>query len=264
MSSCGRSEHGRGSSCGAGSGRVSWPGVGCTRTPSCLSPTKGGRSASRISSGWRWPLTCLGGMTRAQVCGRGPVARCLRRRDTAHASRCAFWLAFELLHRGQSARGSGWVTRAQRLIDEEQLDCVEQGYLGFLAGLCSAFAGEWRRAYAGFEESAAIGVRFSDVDLVTLGRQGQGRALIYLGDTAGGMTLLDEAMVATVTAGDVFCGSRRGRLLQCDRGVPRGLRPAPGAAVDGGTQRMVCVSAGPGPIPRAMSGASVGDHAVAR
>ncbi len=137
---------------------------------------------------------------------------CLRRGDTARASRCAFWLAFELLHRGQSARGSGWVTRAQRLIDEEQLDCVERGYLDFLAALGSAFAGEWRTAYAGFEESAATGVRFSDVDLVTLGRQGQGRALIYLGDTARGMTLLDEAMVAVtagdvsaVLAGDVYC-----------------------------------------------------------
>ena len=100
---------------------------------------------------------------------------CLRRGDTARASRCAFWLAFELLHRGQSARGSGWVTRTQRLIDEEQLDCVERGYLDFLAALGCAFAGEWRTAYAGFDQSTATGVRFGDVDLVTLGRQGQGR-----------------------------------------------------------------------------------------
>jgi 2-polyprenyl-6-methoxyphenol hydroxylase-like FAD-dependent oxidoreductase len=45
------------------------------------------------------------------------------------AARCVFWLAFGLLSRGERARSGGWLTRAQRLLDDAQLDCVEQGYL---------------------------------------------------------------------------------------------------------------------------------------
>src|SRR5215470_17749382 len=44
------------------------------------------------------------------------------------AGRAAFWLGFRLLARGEPARASGWLGRAQRLI-EQQGDCVEQGYL---------------------------------------------------------------------------------------------------------------------------------------
>ena len=42
---------------------------------------------------------------------------------------CAFWLASSLLSRGQMARGGGWVGRAQRLVQDHGLDCVEQGFL---------------------------------------------------------------------------------------------------------------------------------------
>ena len=36
----------------------------------------------------------------------------LGRGETGRAARCAFWLAFGLLNRGESARGGGWVARA--------------------------------------------------------------------------------------------------------------------------------------------------------
>ena len=48
----------------------------------------------------------------------------------------------------------------------------------------------------------AIGDRFGDPDVVTLGRLGCGQASIASGRTADGVALLDEAMVA-VTAGEV-------------------------------------------------------------
>jgi hypothetical protein len=57
-------------------------------------------------------------------------------------------------------------------------------------------------AHATFGQAAEIGVRFDDPDLVAMARNGQGWALIRLGRTAAGLTLLDEAMVA-VTAGEV-------------------------------------------------------------
>jgi hypothetical protein len=45
------------------------------------------------------------------------------------AARSAFWLFFIFRNKGQDARGSGWLARARRLLDEAQRDCVEQGYL---------------------------------------------------------------------------------------------------------------------------------------
>src|SRR5437763_13060429 len=49
---------------------------------------------------------------------------CLHRGDAPRSARCAFWLAFGLLNRGEMARGSGWLSRAQRLIEDGAHDCV--------------------------------------------------------------------------------------------------------------------------------------------
>lgn len=122
--------------------------------------------------------------------------------DPVGAARCAFWLGFGLLERGEGAQGGGWLARAQRLLDEGQHDCVEQGYLLIPAGLQSLAGGDAAAAYATFDQVAKIGDRFHDFDLMTLGGLGRGQALIMLGETTEGVALLDEAMVA-VTAGEV-------------------------------------------------------------
>lgn len=126
----------------------------------------------------------------------------LRQGEAERAARCAFWLAFGLLNRGEVARGSGWIARARRLLDDGQLDCVERGYLLLPDAIRRIMEGDPATAYAGFEHAATIGGRFGDPDLVTMARHGQGRALIRLGETARGVVLLDEVMVA-VTAGEV-------------------------------------------------------------
>ena len=137
---------------------------------------------------------------------------CLRLGDVVRASRCAFWSAFILLNEGQLARGGGWIHRARRLLDQSARDCVEQGYLRYAAALRSVFEGDPTGARVGFAEAAGVGDRFSDAELGALARAGQGRCLIYLGEIAEGMALLDDAMVA-VTAqevsppavGDLYC-----------------------------------------------------------
>jgi ATP/maltotriose-dependent transcriptional regulator MalT len=135
------------------------------------------------------------------------------RLDRARAAKCAFWLAFVLLHRDELARGGGWLARARRLLDAHGRDCVERGYLLFPVALQHVLAGDPTTACTIFANAAEIGRRFGDVDLVSLARHGHGRALIRLGRTEEGVALLDETMVAVtadsvspIIAGDVYCG----------------------------------------------------------
>jgi len=137
---------------------------------------------------------------------------CARIGDVARAARCAFWLAFALLNSGELARGGGWVDRAQRLLDNRKLDCVEQGYLRYAAALRAVFSGDVTAAHRGFGQAAGIGERYRDPELITLACIGEGRCLIYLGEIDRGVALLDEAMVAVgarevspIAVGDAYC-----------------------------------------------------------
>ena len=58
------------------------------------------------------------------------------------------------------------------------------------------------RPREGFAQATKIGDRFGDPQLIALGRVGEGRCRIYLGEIVAGMALLDEAMVA-ITAHEV-------------------------------------------------------------
>ncbi|MFW5898897.1 MAG: LuxR C-terminal-related transcriptional regulator [Jiangellaceae bacterium] len=122
--------------------------------------------------------------------------------EIARGVRCAAWLGLILLQHGEHARGSGWLGRAQRVLEEAGLDCVEQGYLMLPVGLQKLFGGDADAAHATFAEVSGIADRFGDSDLRALGRLGQGQALVARGDAARGVSMLDEAMVE-VTAGDV-------------------------------------------------------------
>jgi DNA-binding NarL/FixJ family response regulator len=136
----------------------------------------------------------------------------LRQGSVERAVRCAFWLAFSLLNRGEVARGGGWIARARRLLDDLQRDCVEQGYLLWPAGLQRLVEGDAAPAAAIFDQAVTIGERFGDPDLIALARLGLGGSKISLGETAAGVALLDEVMVGVeagevspVVAGIVYC-----------------------------------------------------------
>jgi DNA-binding CsgD family transcriptional regulator len=117
------------------------------------------------------------------------------------AVRCAFWLGLVLsTARGDEARGSGWFARAHRLLRERAPeDCVERGYLLLPVALRDLDGGDPDGAFRAFAEAAAIGERFGDGDLSSLGCLGQGQALIRTGETARGVAHLDEAMVTVGT-----------------------------------------------------------------
>lgn len=116
-------------------------------------------------------------------------------------ARCAFWLGFRLVSSGEPARGSGWLARCRRVLDEAGADSVVRGYLLVPQGIRTV-GDKPELALALFEQGVAIGERFRDSQLVTMARHGMGRALIRLGRVAEGVALLDEVMVA-VTAGEV-------------------------------------------------------------
>ena len=73
--------------------------------------------------------------------------------------------------------------------------------------------GDAAAACATFGQAAEIGGRFGEPDLETLAGLGRGQALIRLAQTAEGVALLDEVMVAVtageasaVVAGIAYCG----------------------------------------------------------
>ncbi|MCG2461506.1 LuxR C-terminal-related transcriptional regulator [Flavobacteriaceae bacterium F89] len=133
----------------------------------------------------------------------------LNRKKTEQAVRCAFWLGLMFINTGEMARGSGWIARGERLIkDGKGADCAEKGLLLLPAALGTLSAGHAAKARTLFEQAVTIGEQFGDVDLIALGRLGNGQALIQLGDVAKGIKLLDETMVAVETE-EVFpiaCG----------------------------------------------------------
>ncbi len=129
------------------------------------------------------------------------------------ALRCAFWIGVNLARRGDIGQASGWLGRAQRLLDEQGEDCVERGYLILPRVFEQEATGELEVAAATAGEVAAIGQRFADPDLFALAAHEQGHILIKVGRIREGLGLLDETMVA-VTAGElspivsgiVYCG----------------------------------------------------------
>jgi class 3 adenylate cyclase/tetratricopeptide (TPR) repeat protein len=126
----------------------------------------------------------------------------LRLGDWGRAAQSAFWLGITLMNRSEIAKGGGWLARAQRVLDDSQHDCPEQGWLLVPHGLLLYHQGDFEGSRAVFARAARIGTSFGDTDLVPTARQAEGRTLIRMGEAARGVALLDEAMVA-VTAGEV-------------------------------------------------------------
>jgi DNA-binding NarL/FixJ family response regulator len=125
----------------------------------------------------------------------------MRTGDVRRAVRSAFWLFVVLQQRGDNAQAGGWKRRAERLLADQEL-CVEHGYLLLTSALDQLASGEFAAADVSLAEVGSIAERFEDPDLGTLARLCRGEALLGLGETATGIALLDEAMLA-VTADEV-------------------------------------------------------------
>jgi DNA-binding CsgD family transcriptional regulator len=134
--------------------------------------------------------------------------------EPRRAARAAFWLGLRLMSLGETARASGWLARAQRLVDREGRDCVECGYLRVPIVYRLTAAGDHAGARAAAAEVAEAGDRYGDRDLSALGRNLEGTALIREGRVADGLALLDETMVGAtsgelspVVTGLIYCNA---------------------------------------------------------
>jgi len=126
----------------------------------------------------------------------------LERSCSLAAARAAFWLGFRLMAMGKAGGASGWLTRAQRLVDLHAGDCVEQGYLLLPETQRLLNSGEFDSAFERAGRAAQIGERFAEVDLVAFARNLQGRARFGEGRIEAGLALMDEVMVSA-TAGEL-------------------------------------------------------------
>jgi DNA-binding CsgD family transcriptional regulator len=149
--------------------------------------------------------------TTAYLVGRDDeYLKTLERAHNAHlragrcerAVRCAFWVGFRLLMRGEIGRANGWLARAQRLLEPEARECAERGYLLLPVVEQRLASGDFETAYATAVEAAAIGERCGDAELIVSARHQQGRIRLRQGQVETGLALLDEVMVA-VTAGEL-------------------------------------------------------------
>jgi ATP/maltotriose-dependent transcriptional regulator MalT len=132
--------------------------------------------------------------------------------DLRRAARCAFWLWFHLINQGELAQASGWLARANRLLEHVQRECAERGYMLIPVAFQHVVAGDYTGARRAAARAAAIGRRAADADLVAFALVLHGRAMVREGRVGEGLALLDEAMVAVVAgelsppvAGTVYC-----------------------------------------------------------
>ena len=140
--------------------------------------------------------------------------------EARRAVRCAFWIGIQLALRGEMGPAAGWLGRAQRLLDREEGECVEQGYMLMPVVLQHEAEGDWEGASATAASAAEIGERFGDSDLFALAIHVQGDILVRAGRVREGLGLLDEAMVTVTTetlspmvTGIVYCGV----ILTCEQ-----------------------------------------------
>jgi ATP/maltotriose-dependent transcriptional regulator MalT len=134
--------------------------------------------------------------------------------DSLRAARAAWWIGHNFLFLGQSARARGWFARGQRLLERDDRDSAERGYLLIPALLDCTRRGDFAASYATAAEIEALGERFGDRDLVAIAVMEQGHALVRQGRTEEGLRLVDETMVAVtagelspVVAGIVYCNT---------------------------------------------------------
>jgi DNA-binding CsgD family transcriptional regulator len=133
--------------------------------------------------------------------------------ESLRAARAAFWIGTNLALRGELGPAGGWLGRAQRIVDAQEVECVEHGYLLVPVAFQHDAQGDLEGAIATVAAAAEMGERYGDADLFALALHTEGEFLLQAGRVREGLACLDEAMVAVTTGelspivtGIVYCG----------------------------------------------------------
>jgi DNA-binding NarL/FixJ family response regulator len=119
--------------------------------------------------------------------------------DRERAAYSAVWLGLMLSLRGEWARASGWMARAERLMHDHGRPCAARGIM-LVPRVLEALAGaDVAGAEALAQEMIDIGTQCDDRDVVAFGLLCHGEALLARTDVARGMRDFDEAMVSVTT-----------------------------------------------------------------
>ena len=144
--------------------------------------------------------------------------------DVEGAARCSFWLGLTLMLRGESARASGWLARAERYASDTAPGCSARGYVLLPSFLAAVDCDPWA-AQGLVRRIVEIAHQCGDADLLALGLLGSGQAEIACGAIDRGLRLLDEAMVAVIAdevsvvpAGIIYCGVIEGCVALSELG----------------------------------------------
>ena len=130
----------------------------------------------------------------------------------AEAARTAMVLGIFHMARGDEPQAVGWLGRAGRLAEGIPESPVHGYLLSFTAVEASLMAGQPAAAVDAARRVQDLGRRVDAPDLVAMGMNGEGRALIRSGHLVDGLALLDEAMVtvldgqlAPFISGTLYC-----------------------------------------------------------
>jgi hypothetical protein len=111
-------------------------------------------------------------------------------------------------HKAARSVSTGWLKRAERLLENDQ-DVAEYGYLlRFKTVLAFEVDSDAESALSLAKQCFDIAKRAEDKNLLVLSIQDQGRVLVSQGQLAEGMALLDEA-IERPTIGGLESGARR-------------------------------------------------------
>ena len=137
--------------------------------------------------------------------------RCLQGERAPAAAQLAVEMGFLWLLRGEETIGSGWISRARRLLADAP-ECPEHGYLVYLDILGALGAERFEEAITHGKTLEAIADRHDDPTLRAIALVFTGVARVRLGEVDRGLALCDEAMLpvhaGAVTpnwAGNLYC-----------------------------------------------------------
>lgn len=163
---------------------------------------------------WRWAVASHLSGRRDRFAAILERACAMHREAGAYpeAAWCAFWLGMDLMDHGEMARGSGWLARAERLVERSPGRCVTEGWLLIPQVQMRLGAGAHQEALALAQRATALADELGDADLHAFALHAQGLAQLRMAHVSEGLALLDEAMVAVtgetllpIVTGIVYC-----------------------------------------------------------